>query len=124
MKIAVAILEEQVSAHFGQSEGFLLFEKKENEVQALGFLERPEREKGSLPGLLLKEKVSVLLTGGLGEGAVKKLEAGNIEVISGVQGDPEAALKAYVAGELLSTGVPCAGHDHEEGHAHHCRNHQ
>lgn len=33
MKIAVAILEEQVSAHFGQSEGFLLFEKKENEVQ-------------------------------------------------------------------------------------------
>lgn len=126
MKIAVAKSGEIISAHFGHCEGFEIFEVVEKTISPSIFLSSPVHETGSLPKFLVDQKVDVLIAGGLGQGAVTRLNAGGIDVISGIAGNPLEAVKKFVDGGLLSTGIPCSGHgehdDHDHGH-HHDENH-
>ena len=115
MKIAVACMGEEVSMHFGHSEVFRVFEGTKDSFQETEIIHSPGHGKGSLPELLIQEEVEVLITGGLGEGAIKKLEAGSIEVVRGVEGAPDEAVHEYLLGNLHSQGEACKGHhDHHE----------
>ena len=59
---------------------------------------------------------NVLICGGIGEGAQEALKEAGIKVISGAAGEVDAAVNAYLAGELESAGTNC-DHHHEEGHS-------
>lgn len=119
MKIAVASNRGVISAHFGHSEGFEVFEVEGTEISTKDFVVSPGHGKGSLPGLLISMKTDVLLAGGLGEGAVARLEEGGIKVISGVSGNTMDAVHRYMSGELKSEGSLCKGHgDHDHAHTH------
>ena len=74
-----------------------------------------------LAGLLAEQGISVLICGGIGGGAQSALAEAGIELCSGAQGDADAAVEAYLKGELVSTGVNC-DHHHEEGHS--CGSHE
>ena len=76
---------------------------------------------GALAGLLAERGIQVLICGGIGGGAQAALAEAGIELCSGAQGDADAAVEAYLKGELESTGVNC-DHHHEEGHS--CGNHE
>lgn len=117
MKIAVACMGEEVSMHFGHSEVFRVFEGTKDSFQETKIIHSPGHGKGSLPQLLIKEEVGVLITGGLGEGAMQKLEAGGIEVIRGAEGPPAVAVNEYLLGTLQSRGEACKGH-HDHSHDH------
>ena len=84
---------------------------------------------GALVEALKEEKVEVLLCSGIGGPAKSGLEQEGIKVISGLSGDVEQAIFAYLKGELpTSAGVTCNHHHgeehdcnhHEEGHECHC----
>lgn len=45
-----------------------------------------------------------------------------MELCSGAEGDTDAAVEAYLKGELTSAGATCDHHDHEEGHS--CGDHE
>lgn len=127
MKIAVAKSGEVISAHFGHSEGFEIFEVVEKTISPSSFLVSPVHEHGSLPKFLVEHNVHVLIAGGLGQGAVTKLSDAGIDVISGISGNPLEAVKKFADGVLVSTGIPCSGHGdhggHDHGH-HHDENHE
>ena len=61
----------------------------------------------------------VIISGGMGGGAVDIFNERGVEVIVGVQGEAQAAVETYLRGELISTGSIC--HQHE--HAHECGEH-
>jgi DNA-binding FrmR family transcriptional regulator len=54
----------------------------------------------------------------MGQGAQDALAEAGIEVCAGAEGNTDEAVAAYLAGELVNTGVNCDHHDHEHGHIH------
>lgn len=126
MRIAVTYENGQVFQHFGRTEAFKLFDVADNCIQSTDVISSNGAGHGALAGVLSASAVDVLICGGLGTGAMNALTQAGIEVIAGASGDVDEAVKAYLAGELVSTGSNCHHHDHEEGHScgsHGCGSH-
>ena len=54
----------------------------------------------------------------MGQGAQDALAEAGIEVCAGAEGNTDEAVAAFLAGELVNTGVNCDHHDHEHDHGH------
>lgn len=112
MKIAVACIGKDVSAHFGHSETYLFCEVKGKEIIDSRHVPCPEHKPGSLPNFLNENNIDVVLAGGMGQKAVDIFNSHQIDVLVGVEGDALEAVKKYLNNELVSAGTFCAGHDH------------
>lgn len=112
MKIAVASDNGKVTEHFGHCESFLLFEVKNGEILARETVANPGHRPGYLPNFLAGRGVNVIISGGMGGGAVAIFNERNVEVIVGARGDAEEAVNAYMKGMLQSTGSICHEHKH------------
>ncbi|NCC67762.1 MAG: dinitrogenase iron-molybdenum cofactor [Clostridia bacterium] len=119
MKIAVASMGKTVTEHFGHCENFTIFETENNSIKTVKSVPNPGHKPGFLPNYLGDMGVNVIISGGMGGGAVDIFNERNIEVIVGAQGDAHAAVEAYLRGELKTTGSIC----HEHIHADECGEH-
>lgn len=119
MKIAIASMGTQVAGHFGHCENFNVYDIENNAIAASTSIPNPGHRPGFLPNFLGDMGVTVIVSGGMGGGAVEIFNERNIEVITGAAGDAAACVAEYLAGNLKSTGSVC--HQHE--HAHECGNH-
>ena len=123
MKIAVPFANGEVFQHFGHTENFKLYEIEEGRVVSSEIVDTNGSGHEALAGFLADLSVSVLLCGGIGSGAQAALAGAGIEICSGAEGDADAAVMAYLSGELESAGVNCDHHhehDEEEGCGSHC----
>ena len=115
MKIAVTFENGQVFQHFGHTETFKIYDIEDGKVVASEVIGSNGSGHGALAGLLAQQDIKVLICGGLGDGAKNALTEAGIEVFSGAQGNADAAVDAYLKGELVSAGVNC-DHHHDESH--------
>lgn len=113
MKIAVASDKKNVSEHFGFCESFEVFHTDKGKIVKEESLENPGHKPGFLPNYLNDNGVNVIISGGMGGSAVNIFNEHNIEVIVGANGSAKDAAKAYLKGDLESTGTVCHDHDHE-----------
>jgi len=128
MKLAVTYENGQIFQHFGRTEYFKIYEVENGEIRSAEISGSNGIGHGALAGLLADSGISVLICGGLGMGAMNALANAGIKVIAGAVGDADEAVRAYLAGNLVSTGSNCHHHDHGEGHTcgetgcgeHHC----
>ncbi len=120
MKICVACDGTQVAGHFGHCENFHFYNTENGRIVSDESVPNPGHRPGFLPNFLGDRGAEVILSGGMGGGAVDIFNERNIEVIIGVQGDARTAVETYLRGELQSTGSIC--HKHE--HADECGEHQ
>ena len=66
----------------------------------------------------------VLICGGIGGGAQMALAEAGIKLYGGVTGDADAAVEAFVSGNLtFNPNVQCNHHDHHHGEGHTCGDH-
>lgn len=114
MKIAVPYEGGEVFQHFGHTENFKLYVIEDGRVVSSEIIDTNGSGHEALAGFLASLSVSVLLCGGIGGGAQAALAGAGIEICSGAQGDADAAVDAYLRGELESAGVNC-DHHHEHG---------
>ena len=114
MKIAVTFENGEVFQHFGHTEHFKLYEIADSQVVSSEIIDTDGNGHEALASFLSDLSVSVLLCGGIGGGAQAALTDAGIEICSGAQGDADAAVNAYLNGELQSAGVNC-DHHHEHG---------
>ncbi len=110
MKIAVASENEMVTAHFGHCANFNIFETEKDQVIKSESIPNPGHRPGFLPNYLNDLGVNVIISGGMGGGAIEIFNAKGIEVITGASGNAKDAATEYLKGTLKSTGVVC--HDH------------
>ncbi|MGI6752205.1 MAG: NifB/NifX family molybdenum-iron cluster-binding protein [Anaerovoracaceae bacterium] len=116
LKIAIASEGNQVTGHFGHCESFLIFNVEEGKIISEESLPNPGHRPGFLPNYLADNGVNVIISGGMGGGAVDIFNSRNVQVVLGATGDAKAAAESYLKGDLVSTGSIC--HDH--AHAHEC----
>jgi FKBP-type peptidyl-prolyl cis-trans isomerase 2/predicted Fe-Mo cluster-binding NifX family protein len=124
MKIAVTYDNGNVFQHFGKARNFKIYEADNNEIVSSEVIDCGDTGHEALAGILADRGVDAVVCGGLGEGAMEALSAAGIEVCSGAQGDADAAVQAYLNGELSDQGVNCDhhGHDHHEDGSNICHN--
>ncbi len=118
IKIAVASENVKVAEHFGHCINFNIFEAENNQIIKSESIANPGHRPGFLPNFLNDMGVNVVISGGMGGGAIEIFNEKGIEVITGATGEAKAATVAYLKGTLKSTGAVCHEHQHhgECGH--------
>lgn len=112
MKIAVASMGKEVAGHFGHCENFVIFECEDNKIVGQESIQNPGHRPGFLPNFLADKGVNVIISGGMGGGAIDIFNERNVEVVVGAIGDSQQNVEKYLAGELKSTGSVCHAHEH------------
>ncbi len=116
MRIAVTYENGQVFQHFGHCESFKLYETADGKVVSEEVVSAVGSGHGALAGFLTGQKADVLICGGIGGGARMALADMGIEFYPGVQGDADAAVQAFLKGELSYDPDTVCSHHHGEGH--------
>ncbi|HPX29032.1 MAG TPA: NifB/NifX family molybdenum-iron cluster-binding protein [Sphaerochaeta sp.] len=111
-KIAVASVDKQVCAHFGHCETFEVFTVEDGKIAGCESIANPGHRPGFLPNFLHDLGVNVIISGGMGQGAVDIFTGHGIETVIGAKGTAEAVAEAYVKGDLAVSGSPCTEHNH------------
>lgn len=114
MRIALATDGDNVSKHFGHCEAFTVYTVEDKNIVEVETIQNPGHKKGFLPGFLNDHGVNVIISGGMGQGAIELFKENDIEVITGATGDLDDVVKAYIDGELESTGSVCHEHEHKD----------
>lgn len=118
IRIAATYSDRAIFPHFGRTEEFKLYDIENGEVKRSEVVGSNGVSHGALAGLLAQGGVDVLICGGIGAGALSVLAAQGIQVIPGVSGSADNAVKALLAGTLAASDTPACGchhGDHEEG---------
>lgn len=125
MKIAVASENKIVAGHFGHCEGFEVFDVEDGKIVKQEFVKNPGHKPGFLPNYLNDMGVNVIISGGMGGGAVAIFNEKGINIVTGATGSCEENVKSFVEGKLKSTGSICREHQHHgscgehDEHGHH-----
>lgn len=125
MRIAIPYENGQVFQHFGKTQSFKLYDVQEGQIAASAVVGTNGQGHGMLSALLAMYHVDLVICGGIGPGAQMALNDVEIRLIAGIQGQADAAVTAYLAGTLISTGATC--NHHEGGCGHHgedCGHHE
>jgi len=114
MKIAVASEGRNVTEHFGHCENFNIYDTENGKILKSASVPNPGHKPGFLPNFLGDMGVNVIISGGMGGGAVDIFNERGIEVITGASGEASKAAECYLKGELKSTGSVCHEHQHHD----------
>ncbi len=127
MKIAVTYDNGQIFQHFGHTETFKVYEVVDNKIVNEEIVSSNGQGHGALANLLAGHSIDVLICGGIGGGAQMALKGAGIQLFGGVSGNADAAVEAYLSGNLnFNPNVKCNHHHHGEGHScgsHGCGSH-
>lgn len=127
MKIAVPTKENnQIDNHFGHCEFYSIFIiSDDNKIIAETVLESPKGCgcKSNIAFDLSQMDVKVMLAGGIGDGAINKLNSQGIQVIRNCKGDVHDLVEEYLNGNLKDGGASCAAHANHKGENKHICNH-
>ena len=96
-----------IDSHFGKTKEFVFYTIKDTDVIAVNHLTPPPHAPGVIPNFLAENEVDVVITGGMGQKAVKMFERAGIDVILGAKGRIDVNLSEYLGGFLTSKGSVC-----------------
>ena len=110
--------ESMVYGHFGSAPIFIVLESETGEVEEVVNRDRVHAHGQCQPLAALGGKaVDAIVVGGIGAGALSKLNASGIRVYRAVEGSVEENLELFDKGRLpeLTMEQSCAGHRHQGG---------
>jgi len=114
MKIAIASEQNQVTEHFGHCPEFVIYTLEDKSITSAERIPNPGHKPGFLPGFLNDLGVKVIISGGMGQSAIKLFNEFDIEVIVGASGTTRSVVEQYAIGTLVSTGSVCHQHLHQD----------
>ncbi len=123
MRVAVTYEDGKVFQHFGRTQQFKVYEVEDKKIISSEVMGSDGIGHEALAFLLADRDIDVLICGGMGAGAQAALAEAGLEVCAGAEGDADAAVEAYLRGELESKGVTCDHHDGEEEAGASCSGH-
>jgi predicted Fe-Mo cluster-binding NifX family protein len=123
-KIAVPVDGNGVlDSHFGHCQFFEIFETNDNKIVSQLKVTPPPHEPGVLPKWLVKEGVTDVIAGGIGDKAIKILNHFQINVHKGAPILYSNSLVESFLDETLQLSENNCNHDHQHEH-HHNHHHE
>ncbi|MFA5293781.1 MAG: NifB/NifX family molybdenum-iron cluster-binding protein [Phycisphaerae bacterium] len=110
MKIAMPLIANKVSQHFGHSENFLIANVDKDAKTVLGkqLVVPPPHEPGVLPKWLKELGVNCLITCGIGQRAVELFNQSGVNVIAGIEPqDADTVIDLFLNDKLESGKNAC-----------------
>ena len=124
MRIAVTYEKEEIFQHFGHTQQFKVYDVENGAIVSSQVVDTNGNGHGALAGVLTALNADVLICGGIGGGAQMALADAGIKLFGGVSGNADAAVEAFLAGNLAyNPNVQCNHHDHNHGEGHTCGDH-
>jgi len=114
MRIAVTYADGQVFQHFGRTEQFKIYDISDSGEITSDIRGCNGASHSGVAAVLQEIGADVLICGGMGEGAYNRVTSLGINLVSGITGDADDAVRRYLAGELSS--APTAGVHACHGH--------
>ena len=103
MRIAIPLVQNRLSPHFGHCESFALVDV-DPEAKAVSGVEQvqsPPHQPGLLPGWLAERGADLIIAGGMGRRAQDLFSAQGIQVLVGAPSESaETLASAYIEGTL------------------------
>ena len=126
MRIAVTYENGNIFQHFGHTQLFKVYDIQDGKILSSEVVDTMGSGHGALAGVLTALRADILICGGIGGGAQMALAEAGIQLFGGVSGNADAAVKAFLSGELaFNPHIQCnhhgAHHHHDEDH--NCGNH-
>lgn len=119
MKIAVASENSMVTEHFGHCTNFNIYDVEDGKIVKETSIDNPGHKPGFLPNFLNDKGVNVIISGGMGAGAIEIFNEKGIKVITGASGSAKGVVQSYLDGKLKSNNHVCREHQHHDE----CGNH-
>lgn len=109
MIIAIPVVNEQLSQHFGHCQYFMFFHvDNEKNITETENKIPPPHEPGVLPKWLAGEKADVIITGGMGMHAQQLFNNYGVRVVLGAEsGDPLQVAQDWLKGKLHTGDNAC-----------------
>jgi predicted Fe-Mo cluster-binding NifX family protein len=116
MKIAISTDDNTVSGHFGRCQFYTIVELEGTQIVNREQIKVPPHQPGVLPHFLNDKGVNCVITGGMGPRAQNLFRQMNIESITGITGNIDEVIQAYIDGKLEPGESHCThGEDHHHG---------
>ncbi len=115
MKVAIPNNGNIVNQHFGMSKSFVIATIEDNKILSIEEISSAElaHKHQGLADLLTSQGVTVVITGGIGGGAISGLQQNGLKVIKGASGEYNTVIQEYINGTLEDKNVICNHHgDH------------
>jgi len=124
-KVAVPTLNGMLSAHFGGSEYFTIYDVVDNKIVDTAILPVPEHTTGSYPNFLASQKITEIIVGGIGGKAITIFNNFGINVFLGANlKETKQLVEELLEGKLQLTGNSCNHEgDGPESHGDHNHHH-
>lgn len=112
MKIAIPVVNGNLSLHFGHCQAFAIVDVDEQtrQITSTNSVAAPDHQPGLLPPWLAEQGVTLVIAGGMGSRAQQLFNQRGINVITGApSASPQALVQAHLAG-TLKTGANACDH--------------
>ncbi|MCD8338669.1 MAG: NifB/NifX family molybdenum-iron cluster-binding protein [Burkholderiales bacterium] len=107
MLVAVPYANGEIYSHFGKAPQFKIYNVKDGEVVESFVIDTVGAGHAALADFLKKQNINVVIAGGIGNPAVLALAANGIDVVPGIEGNPDQALRDLLDGTLVAGAVGC-----------------
>ena len=108
-RIAVPVMDNLLSTHFGHCQEFHLFDVENKEIKNISKEVPPPHEPGILPKWLHEQGATDVISGGMGQRAIRIFNDQKINVYVGAPiEEPEKLVKDFLSGHLPTTANMCS----------------
>ncbi len=113
IRVAVPMIGDRLSEHFGHAEKFGFFEIEDGKVLAVEIEPAPEHFEGSFPQWVKSKGADVVIVAGIGPKAIEMFESFGIRVITNVVPDKARKLvEDFINNRLDVTYKEVCDHEH------------
>jgi len=114
-KIAIPVNQNnQIEDHFGHCDFYEIYTiAEDNKVVDIKTITSDQGCgcKSNIASVLAENGVTIMLAGGIGQGAINVLNRSNIQVVTGCSGNAQEVVKQFVDGKILTSDEICSHHD-------------
>jgi len=108
MRVAIATDAENVSAHFGRCGSYTLVDFADGKIIKKEVLANPGHAPGAIPQYLHEHGVDRIVCGGMGTRAAELFALMGMEMVTGIQGSVDDAVRKMADGTLTGGESLCA----------------
>jgi len=110
-----------ISQHFGRAPNYSVYDSNTEKVGVIDNDGQHHGGRRAPPKIIAETGADALIVGNLGQRAVERFDAMDIEVYCGAEGTVSEAIEQFEAGDLEAAtpdGSYCEGHSSDGGHGH------